>query len=417
MPKETAVFKTSLPQPSRQLESWRHFDAPVLVMPEHPPTTRALDADAQAWLTAIQAEPGYHFVWVDGLWQPALSTPKAQWPVGLDMACWSTCQQDTAWLANHDARTESWRDHRDCTAWFDANRQYARGGAVLTVAPQYQATQPIFLIQLSTQDDLHFLRQSIQCGDNSRAHIVLAEYAMQDTKATQHATHFWQLGVDAHVRVETLMASEASEHLSHHYIDQARGSCFEGLTLQLSGRRVQTLCHSRLAGDDASIDYRVVACPGAAQQHHHALSTCHQAPQTSTHHEVKMLVGRQGRGICYSDVTMLSGVDGAKSQQTNRNLGVDASAAVFTQPRLVIHHDQVQCAHGATTGRLDANMIRYMQSRGIDRQTARAMLLSGFVETLVSQSQAPWLLAQATQLMAARWPKLLAATAQESQHA
>jgi len=49
------------------------------------------------------------------------------------------------------------------------------------------------------------------------------------------------------------------------------------------------------------------------------------------------------------------------------------------KPELEIFADDVKCAHGATVGELDPDMLFYAASRGLDPGTARALLLEGFV--------------------------------------
>ncbi len=56
-----------------------------------------------------------------------------------------------------------------------------------------------------------------------------------------------------------------------------------------------------------------------------------------------------------------------------------------TKPELEIYADDVQCAHGATTGRLEDAALFYMRTRGIDEQAARALLIQAFVGELVEK--------------------------------
>ena len=46
--------------------------------------------------------------------------------------------------------------------------------------------------------------------------------------------------------------------------------------------------------------------------------------------------------------------------------------------------DEVKCAHGATTGRLDPDMLFYMLSRGIDRDTAQSLLVFAFLADVLT---------------------------------
>ncbi|MBO7942497.1 SufD family Fe-S cluster assembly protein, partial [Streptomyces sp. S9] len=49
-----------------------------------------------------------------------------------------------------------------------------------------------------------------------------------------------------------------------------------------------------------------------------------------------------------------------------------------------IHADEVQAAHGATVGQLDANALFYLRSRGVPAETARALLTAAFCRETVS---------------------------------
>ena len=49
------------------------------------------------------------------------------------------------------------------------------------------------------------------------------------------------------------------------------------------------------------------------------------------------------------------------------------------KPELEIFADDVKCAHGATVGELDARALFYMESRGIPRPRAQALLTRAVV--------------------------------------
>ena len=73
------------------------------------------------------------------------------------------------------------------------------------------------------------------------------------------------------------------------------------------------------------------------------------------------------------------------ASQSNRNLLLSRNAEVDTKPQLEIHANDVKCAHGATVGQLDAKMIFYLRSRGIEEATARALLTYGFARDLLER--------------------------------
>ena len=58
---------------------------------------------------------------------------------------------------------------------------------------------------------------------------------------------------------------------------------------------------------------------------------------------------------------------------------LENGAEVFAKPELEIYADDVECAHGNTSGQMDDNALFYMRQRGIPEATAKAMLTEAFV--------------------------------------
>ena len=49
----------------------------------------------------------------------------------------------------------------------------------------------------------------------------------------------------------------------------------------------------------------------------------------------------------------------------------------------------MKCSHGATVGQLDRNALFYLLSRGIDRETARGLLVFAFADEVVAKVAEP----------------------------
>jgi len=86
-----------------------------------------------------------------------------------------------------------------------------------------------------------------------------------------------------------------------------------------------------------------------------------------------------------SQVSLAAAVEVARhaqktdGEQSLRGLLLDRTATVNLKPELEIFADDVKCAHGATVGELDQRAMFYMQSRGIPRARAEAILTRAFV--------------------------------------
>ena len=95
------------------------------------------------------------------------------------------------------------------------------------------------------------------------------------------------------------------------------------------------------------------------------------------------------RVIFNSKVVVDAGASQSDSQQSCRGLLLSPSAEIDSRPQLEIHTDEVKCAHGATTGRLDPEMFFYLLSRGLDRDTAQSLLVFAFLDDVLTGMSLP----------------------------
>jgi len=61
-------------------------------------------------------------------------------------------------------------------------------------------------------------------------------------------------------------------------------------------------------------------------------------------------------------------------------------ATMNNKPELEIFADDVLCAHGATCGALDDDLLFYLMARGIPRPEAEALLIESFLGEAVEEA-------------------------------
>ena len=69
----------------------------------------------------------------------------------------------------------------------------------------------------------------------------------------------------------------------------------------------------------------------------------------------------------------------------SKTLLLTNDAEIDTKPELEIYADDVQCAHGATSGQMDDTSLFYLRSRGIPEALARNMLVQSFLVDALAQ--------------------------------
>ncbi len=100
----------------------------------------------------------------------------------------------------------------------------------------------------------------------------------------------------------------------------------------------------------------------------------------------KSVLDGRSRGVIQGRVTVREGAIKTDAVQSARSLLLSREAEADAKPELEIFADDVKCAHGATTGALDANAMFYLRSRGVPEADARRLLTAAFIEEAVARA-------------------------------
>ncbi|MBN3942655.1 MAG: Fe-S cluster assembly protein SufD [Nostoc sp.] len=103
----------------------------------------------------------------------------------------------------------------------------------------------------------------------------------------------------------------------------------------------------------------------------------------------KCIVGDRAHAVFNGKVFVPKPAQLTNAAQLNRNLLLSSKARVDTKPQLEITADNVKCAHGATVSQLEDDEIFYLQSRGIDENDARKLLINAFAAEVINQIPVP----------------------------
>lgn len=105
----------------------------------------------------------------------------------------------------------------------------------------------------------------------------------------------------------------------------------------------------------------------------------HNAPGGSTRQLMKGVARKGGRGVFQGKIVVERGAQKTDARQYHHGMLLEDGAEIFAKPELMIHADDVQCAHGNTAGGLDESALFYMRSRGVAETEARALLTEAFL--------------------------------------
>jgi Fe-S cluster assembly protein SufD len=233
-----------------------------------------------------------------------------------------------------------------------------------------QAAHPRIIIDASPGASATIIEHHVSHGDiaplnNSNTHIALGKDAQLE-----------------HYRVYATGAG--ATHLDSLDIHQSQNSQCRQFTIALGGGLVRSSLEARLNQRGASLDsYSLLV--GHQERHVDCVNiVTHAAPDTRSRQTARAIASDVSRVIFNSKVIVNAGANGSDSKQSCRGLLLSPSAEIDTRPQLEIHADEVKCAHGATTGRLDPDMLFYLLSRGLDRETAQSLLVYAFLADVLT---------------------------------
>lgn len=111
----------------------------------------------------------------------------------------------------------------------------------------------------------------------------------------------------------------------------------------------------------------------------------HHAPHTTSDLLFKGALKDQSRSVWQGMIYVAPGAQKTDGYQSNRNLILSPKARADSIPGLEIMADDVRCTHGATIGKIDADQVFYLRSRGISYHDAERLIVEGFFDPIMQR--------------------------------
>ena len=153
-------------------------------------------------------------------------------------------------------------------------------------------------------------------------------------------------------------------------------------SISLGGGFVRNDINAVLDGEGVDLTLNGLYAVGGEQHVDHHTVIDHAKPHCTSRELYKGILSERARGVFNGRIIVRPDAQKTDAKQTNRNLILSDEALVNTNPQLEINADDVKCGHGATIGQLDADVLFYLRSRGINLETARHLLTYGFMSDI-----------------------------------
>jgi Fe-S cluster assembly protein SufD len=247
---------------------------------------------------------------------------------------------------------------------------------------------PLLILHVGSADrpgTVAYPRVIVEVGPGAAATVL--EHHIQHGAESPLSNSATLLALERDARIEhyrVFAAGERAVHFDTLQVRLERDAQCRQFTVALGGGLVRASLDARLNEPGAKLDSRALLV-GHADRHVDCVNVVrHAAARTVSRQTARAIASGTSRVIFNSKVVVDAGASQSDSQQSCRGLLLSPTAEIDSRPQLEIHTDEVKCAHGATTGRLDPNMLFYMLSRGLDRQTAQSLLVYAFLADVLT---------------------------------
>ena len=367
-----ALFeRTGLPH--RRIEAWKYTDLRALMRVAAP---LAGDAEPAVLAGLLAADPfaaldRVIIVVVNGVYRPDLS----------DLAGLAGVTVESLGDVLKTAPERVGRLFADADdPMLALNTALMRGGVVLTIAKD-ATPPPIEIVHLTASGEPVAVatRDVVEVGANAALRLIESHRGPADVAYQVNAAIELDIGQGARVTWVRLQAeSEAAQHVTSFVARLGRDATLDHLLVN-AGAALSRWQAFVTAGQGIRVAFSGATMLSGREHADMALVLNHAEPHGKSRELYKSVVDGEAEGAFQGRIVVKQGAQKTDAKMMTQALLLSDRAQFAAKPELEIFADDVQCGHGATSGRIDATQMFYLMARGIPRREAEWLLIEAFL--------------------------------------
>jgi Fe-S cluster assembly protein SufD len=242
---------------------------------------------------------------------------------------------------------------------------------IVTPGADRRASYPRILVSAGAGSSSSIIETHINLSDGPQLVVPVVEVGLSDGANVRH------------YRIQ--LENEKTVHIGVTRTNQPHNAVFNSTSFATGPAIGRNDVHTLLAEQGAETTLHGLYITNGSSHQDNEISTTHEKPHGTSHQYYKGILAGKSRAVFSGKVVVKEGAMKTVAQQKDMNLMLSHGAEVDTKPSLEIYADDVKCAHGATAGHVDRDMLFYMLSRGVPREEAVKMLVTGFASEIVDE--------------------------------
>ncbi|WP_431126767.1 Fe-S cluster assembly protein SufD [Flagellimonas flava] len=273
------------------------------------------------------------------------------------------------------------------------NTAFSREGAYIYIPKNKAPRKPIQIVHFATGNEAALMlqpRNLIIAEENAEVQIIERHQSLTENEVFTNAVTEIFAAKDAIVDYYKVQNDAKTASLvDNTYISQKDNSVVRVHTFSFGGKLTRNNLNFYQNGERIDSTLKGVTILGEKQHVDHHTLVHHAQPNCESHQDYKGIFGERSTGVFNGKIIVDQIAQKTNAFQQNNNILLSDKATINTKPQLEIFADDVKCSHGCTIGQLDEDALFYLQSRGIPKKEATALLMYAFANNVLESVRIP----------------------------
>jgi Fe-S cluster assembly protein SufD len=375
--REARARLSAMGLPAKRDEYWRYTDPASLNAPEAQAAARFNPGDEPPVFDAIDR---LKIVFVDGVFDSAASDDLALAGVKIERLALAG-EADIHWAQGVYGVLEAQGQSPVARPFAALNSAFATDGVMIRATAR--AARPIALIYVHNSETSDaILHHCIKVDPGAELTVL------ESGPAAARFNKVMEVDVADgarfhHIRVQG--RDHERRAVTHLFARLGAGASFKSFTLTANGRLTRNEAVVELTGADARAHVAGAAVGDGDFHHDDTVFITHAAERCESRQVFKKVLMNGATGVFQGKILVQPGAQKTDGYQISQSLLLDEDSQFLAKPELEIYADDVKCSHGSTSGAIDETALFYLQSRGVPRATAQALLVLAFLAEAIDE--------------------------------
>lgn len=341
----------------------------------------------------------YKIVFIDGIYSSNLSETTHD---GIDVCLMSAALNKPMYKQIMDVYFNKVASKEESLT--NLNTAFSKEGAYIYIPKSKVPKKPIEIMHFSTGNEASLLlqpRNLIIAEENAELQVIERHQSLTSNEVfTNSVTEIFaaKYAIVDYYKIQNDVSTASL--IDNTYINQKGDSVVNVHTFSFGGKLIRNNLNFYQNGEHVNSTMKGVTIIGEKQHVDHHTLVHHIEPNCESHQDYKGIYGKNSTGVFNGKIIVDRLAQKTNAFQQNNNILVSDKATINTKPQLEIFADDVKCSHGCTIGQLDEEALFYLQSRGIPKKEARALLMYAFANNVLESVRIPELKLRINKLIA-----------------